>query len=102
MSILLTVGLVVAVALIGLVLSLRIVKQYEPGVLLRLGRVLGVRPAGLTFIIPFVDVLRRVSVAAGVAHTAPGGTSATDTEPTRATPIPTASSNGGGAVTSHS
>lgn len=63
MSILLTVGiLVVAVAVVGLALSLRIVKQYELGVLFRLGRVLGVRPAGLTFIIPFVDVLRRVSL----------------------------------------
>jgi regulator of protease activity HflC (stomatin/prohibitin superfamily) len=54
--------LVVVLALIVLALSLRIVKQYEQGVLFRLGRVIGVRPAGLTFIIPFVDVLRRVSL----------------------------------------
>jgi regulator of protease activity HflC (stomatin/prohibitin superfamily) len=54
--------LVVVLALIVLALSLRIVKQYEQGVLFRLGRVVGVRPAGLTFIIPFVDVLRRVSL----------------------------------------
>ncbi|HEV7657609.1 MAG TPA: SPFH domain-containing protein [Mycobacteriales bacterium] len=53
---------VVAVALIVLALSLRIVKQYELGVLFRLGRVLGVRPAGLTFIVPLVDVLHRVSL----------------------------------------
>jgi regulator of protease activity HflC (stomatin/prohibitin superfamily) len=33
---------IVAVALIGLAPSLRIVEQYEHGVLLRLGRVLGV------------------------------------------------------------
>ena len=50
------------VALLVLALSLRIVKQYEQGVLFRLGRVIGVRPAGLTFIIPFIDVLRRVSL----------------------------------------
>jgi regulator of protease activity HflC (stomatin/prohibitin superfamily) len=50
------------VALIGLALSLRIVKQYEQGVLFRLGRVVGVRQPGLTFIIPFVDDLRRVSL----------------------------------------
>jgi regulator of protease activity HflC (stomatin/prohibitin superfamily) len=53
---------VVAVALIALALSLRIVKQYELGVLFRLGRVLSVRPAGLTFIVPLVDVLHRVSL----------------------------------------
>jgi regulator of protease activity HflC (stomatin/prohibitin superfamily) len=63
MNALVTVIIVVAVvAVIGLALSLRIVKQYEQGVLFRLGRVLGVRQAGLTFIVPFIDVLRRVSL----------------------------------------
>jgi regulator of protease activity HflC (stomatin/prohibitin superfamily) len=58
---LLSVGIpLVVVALIVLALSLRIVKQYELGVLFRLGRVLGVREAGLTFIVPLVDVLHRV------------------------------------------
>ncbi len=52
---------VVALVLIGLALSLRVVKQYEKGVLFRLGRVHGVRQPGLTFIIPVVDVLHRVS-----------------------------------------
>jgi regulator of protease activity HflC (stomatin/prohibitin superfamily) len=41
-------------------LSVRIVKQYERGVLFRLGRVIGVRDPGLTFIVPVVDVLYRV------------------------------------------
>ena len=59
---LLIVGVVVVLALILLSLSLRIVQQYELGVLFRLGRVLGTRPAGLTLIIPVVDVLRRVSL----------------------------------------
>ena len=45
-----------------LALSLRIVKQYELGVLFRLGRVIGVRKPGLRLIIPIVDVLRRVSL----------------------------------------
>ena len=43
-------------------LSLKVVKQYEQGVLFRLGKVIGVRQAGLTVIIPFVDVLHRVSL----------------------------------------
>jgi regulator of protease activity HflC (stomatin/prohibitin superfamily) len=53
---------VVLVALLGASLSLRVVRQYEQGVLFRLGRVIGVRHPGLTAIIPFLDVLRRVSL----------------------------------------
>ena len=44
--------------LIGLLLSLRIVKQYEEGVLFRLGRVVGVKKPGLNRIVPVIDVLR--------------------------------------------
>jgi regulator of protease activity HflC (stomatin/prohibitin superfamily) len=39
-----------------------IVKQYEQGVLFRLGRVRGLRNPGLRVIIPFIDVLHRVSL----------------------------------------
>lgn len=52
---------VIAAALLLLLASaVRIVKQYEQGVLFRLGRVIGVREPGLRLIIPVVDVLRRV------------------------------------------
>jgi len=54
--------IVVALLLLGLALAARIVKQYEQGVLFRLGRVLGERPPGFRLIIPFVDVLHRVSL----------------------------------------
>jgi regulator of protease activity HflC (stomatin/prohibitin superfamily) len=60
MNTLLTV--VIAVVLIAMALSLRIIKQYEQGVLFRFGRVLAVREPGLRFIIPLVDVLHRVSL----------------------------------------
>jgi regulator of protease activity HflC (stomatin/prohibitin superfamily) len=53
---------VLLVALFGLSLSLRIVKQYEEGVLFRLGRVVGVKKPGLNRIVPVIDVLRRVSM----------------------------------------
>ena len=53
---------VVAAVLLVRWLSVRVVKQYEQGVVFRLGRVIGVRKAGLTFIIPFVDILHRVSL----------------------------------------
>ena len=59
MNILIT---VLVVVLLGLGLAVRIVKQYEQGVLFRLGRVLGLRQPGLRMIIPFVDVLHRVSL----------------------------------------
>jgi regulator of protease activity HflC (stomatin/prohibitin superfamily) len=52
----------VVLVLVGLALSVRIVQQYERGVLFRLGRVIGVREPGLTLIIPLVEVLRRVSL----------------------------------------
>ena len=50
------------VALMLLAMSIRIVKQYEEGVLFRLGRVVGVKRPGLAFIIPVIDVMRRVSL----------------------------------------
>jgi regulator of protease activity HflC (stomatin/prohibitin superfamily) len=54
--------IVVVVLLVLLVSAVRVIKQYELGVLFRLGRVLGAREPGLRVIIPFVDVLRRVSL----------------------------------------
>jgi regulator of protease activity HflC (stomatin/prohibitin superfamily) len=53
---------VVVVLLLVLALAVRIVKQYEQGVLFRLGRVLGLRAPGFRVIIPFVDVMHRVSM----------------------------------------
>jgi regulator of protease activity HflC (stomatin/prohibitin superfamily) len=52
----------VVIVLMVLTLAVRVVKQYEQGVLFRLGKVIGVKQAGLTVIIPFVDVLHRVSL----------------------------------------
>ncbi len=53
---------VVLLALLGFGLAVRIVRQYEQGVLFRLGRLRGSRAPGLNLIIPVVDVLRRVSL----------------------------------------
>src|SRR3954468_21897885 len=50
------------VVVLGAALAVKIIKQYEQGVLFRLGRVLGVREPGLRVIIPFVDVLHRVTL----------------------------------------
>jgi regulator of protease activity HflC (stomatin/prohibitin superfamily) len=47
---------------IGLLAAVKIVKQYEQGVLFRLGRLIGIREPGLHLIVPFVDVMHRVSL----------------------------------------
>ena len=53
----------VVVVVIGVALSVRILKQYERGVQFRLGRVKGgARGPGLIFIVPFVDRVHRVSL----------------------------------------
>ncbi|MDO5752063.1 slipin family protein [Arthrobacter sp.] len=53
---------VVILALIALKLSIRVVTQYEMGVLFRLGRVTGTRSPGLTWIVPIVDRMPKVSL----------------------------------------
>jgi len=58
----LIISAVVVVVLILLAASIKIVKQYERGVLFRFGKVVGVREPGFRMIIPIVDVLRRVSL----------------------------------------
>ncbi|ARF53155.1 slipin family protein [Streptomyces gilvosporeus] len=48
--------------LVTLAMAVKVVTQYERGVLFRFGRLVGTRPPGLRFIVPVVDVLRRVSL----------------------------------------
>ncbi len=59
-----TVIIVAGVVLVAIVaaLSIRVVNQYQRGVLFRLGRLIAVREPGLRFIIPVVDRLRLVSM----------------------------------------
>jgi regulator of protease activity HflC (stomatin/prohibitin superfamily) len=47
--------------LLLLAMAFKVVKQYEQGVVFRLGRVTGAREPGLRAIIPFVDVMHQVS-----------------------------------------
>jgi regulator of protease activity HflC (stomatin/prohibitin superfamily) len=54
--------IVVLVLLVVASLAVKIIRQYEQGVLFRLGRVVGVREPGIRLIIPLVDVLHRVSL----------------------------------------
>jgi regulator of protease activity HflC (stomatin/prohibitin superfamily) len=54
--------LIVAVVLVLLVASVRIVKQYERGVVLRFGKLIGTRDPGFNVIIPFVERMTKVSL----------------------------------------
>ncbi len=63
MKALIVVLVVVAVLIVvALALAVRIVWQYEQGVLFRFGRLRGPRAPGLRLIVPFVDTLRKVSL----------------------------------------
>ena len=56
------IAIIVIAVLVLLPLTFRIVKQYERGVVLRFGRLAGVRNAGLNIIIPLVDRLIKVDL----------------------------------------
>jgi regulator of protease activity HflC (stomatin/prohibitin superfamily) len=54
---------IIALLLVGLASSVRILKQYERGAQFRLGKVKdGARGPGLIFIVPLVDRVKRVSM----------------------------------------
>ena len=56
------IGVIVLVVLIILPMSIKIVTEYERGVIFRLGRLVGARGPGLFFIIPFVDRMTKVDL----------------------------------------
>jgi len=56
------IGVIVVVVLILLPMSIKIVKEYERGVVFRLGRLVGAKGPGLFFIIPFIDSMQRVDL----------------------------------------
>jgi regulator of protease activity HflC (stomatin/prohibitin superfamily) len=61
-ALIVTLIIVGALAIVLFFMSVRIVKQYERGVVLRFGRLHNVREPGIRFIIPIVDQLIRVSL----------------------------------------
>ncbi len=45
-----------------LLISLRVLKEYQRGVVFRLGKVIGLKGPGLVLVFPFIDVLRKVDL----------------------------------------
>lgn len=54
--------IVAAIVVVALGLGVKIVQQYERGVLLRLGRLIGIRSPGFNVIIPLVDRLYKIDI----------------------------------------
>ena len=57
-----TIGIILLIALGPLAAAVRILPEYERGVIFRLGRAIGVKGPGLILLIPLVDRMRRVSL----------------------------------------
>jgi len=56
------IGIIILAVLIILPMSVKIVPEYERGVLFRLGRLVGSRGPGLFLIIPFIDRMMKVDL----------------------------------------
>jgi regulator of protease activity HflC (stomatin/prohibitin superfamily) len=53
-------GIIAALLLVIVPAAVRIVWQYESGVHFRLGRLVGIKPPGVRFMIPFIDTMRKI------------------------------------------
>ena len=80
-GVLLLVGLIVASA------SVRILREYERGVVFRLGRLVDQRGPGVTFLIPFVDRIVRVSLRTVTQQIPPQEVITRDNVPARVTAV---------------
>lgn len=64
-------SLIFLIAMMALAFSVRIVKQYEKGLVIRLGRYSHTADAGVVFLLPFVDQLIRVDMREQVINVLP-------------------------------
>ena len=55
-------GVILFVLLVIVMMAVKILKEYERGVIFRLGRAVGVRGPGLVIVIPLIEVMQRVSL----------------------------------------
>ncbi len=53
---------IIAIVLVFVLGGLRIVQQYQKGVVFRFGKVVGVKEPGLTWVIPLIDIVRKVDM----------------------------------------
>jgi regulator of protease activity HflC (stomatin/prohibitin superfamily) len=70
-ALLIGIAAVVVLLLVVLVTSIRIVTEYERGVIFRLGRVIGAKGPGLFFIVPIIDRMVKVNLQTVTADIPP-------------------------------
>jgi regulator of protease activity HflC (stomatin/prohibitin superfamily) len=84
------IGVLVVLLLLGLVLasaSVRILREYERGVVFRLGRLLDQRGPGVVLLIPFIDRMVRVSLRTVTQQIPPQEVITRDNVPARVTAV---------------
>jgi len=59
-SLLIPFGIIGVLLLVIVPAAVRIIWQYESGVHFRLGRLVGIKPPGVRFLIPFIDTIRKI------------------------------------------
>lgn len=59
------------IAIVALIRSLRIVNQYEKGIILRLGKYHATADPGITFLVPFIDGITKVDMRERVINVIP-------------------------------
>ena len=64
-------SLIFLIAVVALAFSVRVIKQYEKGLVIRLGRYDHTADAGLVFLIPFIDSLIRVDMREALINVLP-------------------------------
>lgn len=66
-------GLIIIIVLVVLFFSsaLKVLKEYERGVIFRLGRIIGAKGPGLIILIPFIDRMQKVSLRVVTMDVAP-------------------------------
>ena len=53
---------ILTIVIVLVLLSIRIVKEYDRGVIFRLGRAIGIRGPGLIFLIPLIEMMTKVTL----------------------------------------
>ena len=63
--------LIFIIAIAALAFSVRVIKQFEKGLVIRLGRYSHTADAGLVFLLPFIDSLIRVDMREALLNVLP-------------------------------
>ena len=81
------VGALVVLLLFFVPAAVKVVAQYERGVVLRLGRFIGIKEPGLRIIIPFIDRMMKVDTRVVTMDVPPKLTSGNGTPTTGTIPV---------------